>query len=291
MPHLPPPAFDSIDVRRYYDRHTRGFLAFGEGGRLGAIRRAVWAPGVSSSDGAFHFVDDLVADAIVSRPDRPAAPHVVDLGCGVGGSLLRLTTRVSRARGTGVTLSRLQARLAAQRFDEAGAGARVTCLIANFEALPIAAASADAVCAIESFAHAQDPARFFVEAARALRPGGLLAVCDDFLRPSRERAAERWVDLLRRSWRLNTLITTDAAIGAAARAGLSHRSTTTLTPWLNVDRLRDRVLAVLAHALGWLPSASDRFGHLVGGNALRRCLAGGWIGYDLLLFERGPERP
>jgi len=38
--------FDIADVRHYYDRHTRSFIRFGQGGRAGAIHRAVWRPGV-----------------------------------------------------------------------------------------------------------------------------------------------------------------------------------------------------------------------------------------------------
>ena len=62
--------FDAAQVRRYYDRHTSAFVAFGQG--TGAIHRAVWAPGVGSRTAAFHYVDDEIA-SLASTLDRPMA--------------------------------------------------------------------------------------------------------------------------------------------------------------------------------------------------------------------------
>ena len=46
--------FDHARIRRYYDRHTSGFIALGTGGTEGVIHRAVWGPSVSTSAEAFH---------------------------------------------------------------------------------------------------------------------------------------------------------------------------------------------------------------------------------------------
>ena len=45
----------------------------------------------------------------------------------------------------------------------------------------------DLAFAIESFVHSPDGPRFFRSAARALRPGGKLIICDDFLSSPRPR--------------------------------------------------------------------------------------------------------
>ena len=119
-------------------------------------------------------------------------------------------------RGTGITLSPVQARMARQRIAAAGVADRVVCLEGDYGDLPDAVALADAVYAIESFAHAPAPARFFAEAARLLRPGGLLAVCDDFARPSPEPAAQRAIARFRRGWRINTLLDRTALRSLAA---------------------------------------------------------------------------
>ena len=68
------PAFETADIRRYYDRHTRSFVRFGQGGRDGAIHRAVWGPGVTTRSAAFHYVDDRIAELTLSLP--PSSGHV-----------------------------------------------------------------------------------------------------------------------------------------------------------------------------------------------------------------------
>ena len=56
------PPFTTAEIRRYYDRHTRAFVRFGQGGRDSAIHRAVWGQGVTTRAEAFHYVDDHIAD-------------------------------------------------------------------------------------------------------------------------------------------------------------------------------------------------------------------------------------
>ncbi len=286
------PEFDAADVRRYYDRNTGGFVAHGEGGAAGALHRAVWGPGVADADAAFHYVEDRLVDRLRDRPAGQPPAHVVDLGCGVGGSLCHLASRLP-IRGTGLTLSPVQVRHAERRIRAAGLADRVRCLEADYCEPPAEIPPADLAYAIESMVHGPDPARFFAACARIVRPGGLLAVCDDFLRPADDAAARRTVERFRRGWHLNTLLHRHELSALATRAGFEHLSTDDLTPYLRLGRGRDRVAALFIAACGWLPLDRTRFGHLVGGTALQTCLAKGWIGYDLALFRRtaGPAGP
>jgi tocopherol O-methyltransferase len=290
------PSFDHARIQRYYDRHTSGFIALGTGGHEGVIHRAVWAPGVSNSTQAFHYVDDRIAEAITALQPALAvgagrqmvvpALHVVDLGCGIGASLCHVARRLD-ARGTGVTLSPLQARLATERIAAEGLGDRVVCVEASFDALPSSIPAADAAYAIESFAHAPHPAAFFAEAARIVRPGGLLLLCDDVRRPGGGAAAQRTIGRFTRGWHLNTLLTSNEVVGLAARAGFDHQDTRDLSPYLVPLSVRDRVLDAL---LGWLPLGATPLGPVLGGAALQKCLARGWSAYELLTFRRRGAR-
>jgi len=281
------PEFDAADVRRYYDRHTDNFVAYGRGGAVGALHRAVWGPGAEDADAAFRYVENQILEHLRTLPREAESPHVVDLGCGVGASLCYLAERLP-IRGTGITLSPVQVRHAERRIQEAGLSDRVTCVEGDYCALPADIPPADLAYAIESFVHAPDPVRFFAECARLIRPDGLLVLCDDFRRPVIGPAAARVVERFRQGWHLNTLIHPEDLRTLADAAGFDHISTLDLTPYLHIGRPRDRLVATFIALFGWLPLDGTRFGHLVGGSALQTCLARGWIGYDLALFRRLP---
>jgi cyclopropane fatty-acyl-phospholipid synthase-like methyltransferase len=175
--------FDTAQVRRYYDRHTAAFIALGQGGTFGAIHRAVWGPGVATRQQAFRYVEDHIVELLRLLPPSFGASHVVDLGCGVGGSLCYLAERLPIS-GTGITLSDVQQRLATARIRQAGCSHRVRCSVGDFCALPAEMAQADLAFAIESFVHGPAPDRFFAQCGALVRPGGLLLICDDFRRPA-----------------------------------------------------------------------------------------------------------
>ncbi|MEM9452872.1 MAG: class I SAM-dependent methyltransferase [Myxococcota bacterium] len=295
-------SFDPAQVRRYYDRHTARFVALGQGGNLGAIHRAVWGPGARDRAAAFRWVEDRLAEHVHRlgepgpqpdakpnvKPDaKPeSAPwHVLDLGCGIGASLSYLAERLP-IRGTGITLSPVQARLAAQRIDQAGLGDRVRCIEGDYCELPDDLGPVDLAYAIESFLHGPDPRRFFAQCARVVRPGGVLVLCDDFRRSTAEPAAARSIDRFVRGWHVGTLLDRQQVRAIAQQAGFEHESTTDLTPYLELGRPRDHAIAVMVALVGWLPPVARRYDDLIGGSALQRCLTRGWVGYDLACFRR-----
>jgi SAM-dependent methyltransferase len=276
--------FDVADVRRYYERHTRAFIRFGQGGRAGAIHRAVWGPGVETPEQAFHYVDDQIA-ALVPRLPASPTPHLVDLGCGVGTSLCYLAARLP-IRGTGITLSPLQARLAAQRIRDAQLAGQLTCIEGDYCALPPHIERADLAFAIESFVHGPAPGAMLAAWARLIRPGGMLVMCDDFKRRTDSAAAMRAIDRFRRGWHINTLLSRDELQACARAAGFEHESSVDLSPWLEIRRARDRIINRLCAMAELLGLGGRRLDFLLGGRALQECLAHGWIGYDFTVFRR-----
>ena len=285
-----PPRFDAAEVRGYYDRHTPAFVTYGRGGDVGAIHRAVWGPGTTTRQEAFRYVEDRIANEIgrlSAGLEVSSVPHVVDLGCGVGASLCYLASRLP-IHGTGITLSPVQARLAAERVREAGLSNRVSCTEGDYCDLPTEIEPADLAYAIESFVHGPAPARFFAECARLVRPGGLLIICDDTRRPAADRdpAAAETIERFCQGWHVNTLIERETLQALARHAGFEHETTADLTTHLEIGRPRDRAIDLLVALFGWLPLGAARVDYLKGGSALQECLRKGWIGYDLALFRR-----
>ncbi len=275
---------DAEQVRGFYDRHTSAFVSFGQRGSDGAIHRAVWGPGTSSRRQAFRYVEDRIAELVRQLPPSFEASHVVDLGCGVGASLCYLAGRLP-VSGTGVTLSPVQAGFAQRRIGDAGLSSRIRCVEGDYCDLPDDIGPADLAYAIESFVHGPNPARFFAQCRRLVRPGGLLVICDDFRRSAGDAAAGT-IEQFRRGWHVNTLIDRDDVRALARAAGFEHESTVDLSPYLEIRRLRDRAGQVMLRLFGSLPLVATRFDYLSGGSALQTCLERGWIGYDLARFRR-----
>jgi cyclopropane fatty-acyl-phospholipid synthase-like methyltransferase len=271
-------------VRRYYDNNAAAFERLGQGGA--SIHRAVWGPGVTSRVAAFHHVDELILDTL---PPDIVKPTIVDLGCGLGASLLYLAGQIDMT-GEGITLSPLQAARAAQIIAEAGADKRVRCREGNYLSLPDdLAGRADLTFSIEAFLHSPDADRYFHEAARTLRPGGRLVICDDFLTsadpPASPRGA-RWLAEFRDGWHAESLLTVDQVRELAARHGLTLIRELDLTTHLELRRPRDRWISALV-TLGRIVRPSGYYWRsLVGGNALQLALIHGLLSHRFLVLRR-----
>ncbi len=282
----------SNEIIRYYDSNTTRFLKYGHGGESKAIHRAVWAKGVETRQQAMNYVNARIAASLGS-----AAPEkVLDIGCGVGGSMLYLADHTSDGtspvRLDGVTISPRQAEIGQQLIERAGCAERCSLTAGDFTDPHLSAQLSppyDAAYAIESFLHMPDAELFFAQSARLLRSGGRLFVCDDFLAsqpgagdPGRTRILARF----KRGWQVQSLYSADQTRRLAEKHGFVLRNTDDLTPYLELNRPRDIGIRILVKLLGWLPVDSPFWNNLLGGDALQRLLLGGDIKYLLLRFEK-----
>lgn len=262
------------DVARYYDVNTRDFLARGQGGALGAIHRAVWGEGVVNRAEAFGYVHALLRQEIAHLGAR----RVLDLGCGTGSSLLAVLEG-SDVVGFGVTNSPTHAHLARERLKE-----RATIAERDFCSEPLPR-DVDLAYGIESFVHASEPAAFFANVARSLRPSGRLVLCDDFLAAASDRDHPS-VRAFRAGWHADSLLEPERADAIAADCGLELVGDRDFTPFLELDRPRDRVLGAVV-ALGRpLFREHPRWMSLSGGHALRQCLKRGLVQYRYRVWEK-----
>lgn len=274
------------EVSTYYDRNTRRFLTFGVGGRAQAIRRAVWAPGVESREEALQYANGR----ILGELRQLGAETVVDLGCGVGGSIRYLGER-HPASYEGVTLSPVQAEMA--KSVTSGLRSRIHLRSFTDAAFwndvpdPI-----DAAFSIEASVHVRDLTPALREAAGKIRHGGRLVVVDDFLReaPPGSAREERWIREFKEGWHAPGLRRVSQLQKAAEDHGFALLENDDLTPYLELDRPRDLAARLFVSLLRWWPWKGAWFSNLYGGNALQLSLKARLFNYRYLVFERDPPK-
>lgn len=264
---------ESSDVKHYYDTTTTWFLQFGATRPTGAIHRSLQLTDVPSAQPT-DTVHTLIQQAIARY--MPHARDALDLGCGVGASLARmavLSPTLTMLRG--VTISHQQA-VIAQTMQR-------PVLQASYHALPFPAASFDVMWAIEAVLHSHTPWQFYAEAARCLRPGGILCVCDDVL--TEAASAHPWVPAFREGWRAHALLTIAQHTSLAGMAGLQRCELRDLTPGLTLHLLPEALASVIATTYEqW--AKHPLMTSMVGSMALQHALHSGDVRYTWMVLKK-----
>ncbi|MFD0442147.1 SAM-dependent methyltransferase [Streptomyces indonesiensis] len=120
------------------------------------------------------------------RHDDRAVGHrrgsrVLDIGCGFGGPAIRLAQKTG-AEVVGISVSRKQVEKANELAEAAGVSGKVTFQYGDAMDLVFDDGSFDAIWMLESVMQMPDRAAALAEAARVLRPGGRLALTDNYER-------------------------------------------------------------------------------------------------------------
>lgn len=159
---------DKEKVRQHYDRMSPYYRSlWGE-----HIHHGYWIRGDESKETAQRqLIEHLVQAAGIT----PGA-KILDVGCGFGASSIYLAQK-HQAEATGITISTVQVEMASKAAAEAGVNARF--LLMDAEAMTFER-QFDVVWSVESISHYQDIPKFFLAAAKLLKPGGTLAITDWF---------------------------------------------------------------------------------------------------------------
>ena len=270
------------DIARYYDANTGKFLRFGGSGDVAAIHRAIWAPGVTSRQQAFQFINDLAVAAVQPLTARfTETLRILDLGCGVGGTPTWLHQKTG-AQVLGITSSESQVSRARARAGMLGVGDQVTFEKHSFESLAVPGLF-HAACAIESFVHCRNPEQFLVTVREKLVPGGRLLLCDDFAHPSPPLRARGWIRRFKLGWKVNHLLSRDDFVALAAGQGFRLLESTDLSAFV---RHFPWPMLLLLSQLTRIPLPWAYWQNLAGGTALQVCLKRSYTQYHALLLER-----
>lgn len=118
---------------------------------------------------------EALETALLQALPKGRLGRLLDIGCGTGGLLEKLSPRIEE--GLGVDASRDMLALARSRLTESGL-THIAVRQADMYRLPLPDAAFDAVTLHMVLHYAEDPAAALAEAARVLRPGGRLLILD-----------------------------------------------------------------------------------------------------------------
>ncbi len=161
------PSAGVSEIRDHYDR-------------ISVFYRALWGDHIHHG----YFEDResperaqlKLIERLAEMAGIPAGASVLDVGCGVGGSARWLAKELD-CTVLGITLSPVQARMAAEAAAREGLGDRARFAVKDAHRLDFPAGSFDVVWVIECSEHLQDKEAFIQACQRVLKPGGTLALC------------------------------------------------------------------------------------------------------------------
>ena len=151
--------------------------------RHGAATRSVhlgyWRDG---DDGDFAGAQARLDRLVIELADMRNGQAVLDVACGFGGTLAAINDTHHAMRLAGVNIDERQLEIC--RGITARAGNQLTWHLADAVRLPFTGAAFDRVFCIEALFHFASRRRFFAEAVRVLKPGGVLAGTDILISPA-----------------------------------------------------------------------------------------------------------
>jgi SAM-dependent methyltransferase len=277
----------NIEVETYYDRNTSRFLKYDPHYETYGIHREVWGNEVTTPQDAFNFVNSLILNIIKKHKLK----SILDLGCGVGGSLFYLAQAYSKPCYYGITISSAQVEISKEISKKLNLEKKCVILKGDFQKLPKTLPVIDLAFSIEAFVHATDSDAFFSEISANMTKNGFLIICDDFISEtaassSTNLSEKKLIELFRKGWVLSSLTSVSQIQPIASKYGYELMENIDLTQNLRLRRKRDILISIYVMWLKPFMRFSSYIKALVGGDALQKCLMKEIVSYRFLVFKK-----
>ncbi|MBL0056937.1 MAG: methyltransferase domain-containing protein [Chitinophagaceae bacterium] len=216
--------FSNEDIERYYKLSETQYRWGWQLYKSRSLHYGLWDASTRNLHEALMNTNRRMAElAGITSQD-----HVLDAGCGIGGSSLWLGKNTG-CRATGITLSARQVELATALSHKDGLTDRVHFEQKDYTATGFPDESFDVVWAVESVCHTQDKNDFVKEAWRVLKPGGRLIMADFFQQPGLTGADAQLMLDWAHGWTCDHFIELDRFNGFLLQAGFKVETEQDLT--------------------------------------------------------------
>lgn len=194
--------FTNSDIAKHYERCEVHYQYWWNLGQSRSMHYGYWDETTNNFHDALMNINKVMAAKVMISPED----HVLDAGCGVGGSSLWLAKNIN-CRVTGITLSEKQKKQAEEYAEKQGLSHKADFFLEDYTNTSFPAGSFDVVWAIESVCHAEDKMNFLKEAYRLLKPGGRLIVADFFNKEGLKGSDKEFMDKMAYGWAIKSFAT------------------------------------------------------------------------------------
>lgn len=195
------------------------------------------------------FADTLLRmnEVLMQAASITSTDHVLDAGCGIGGSCIYLTEKTG-CSCIGITLSEQQHAEAVALAEKKELNNQLKFELRNFMHTGFPAESFTVVWGLESICYADDKEAFVREAYRLLKPGGRLVIADGMVtdfKNNEHPIIKNWL----KGWQVNYLESPERFQQFFSAAGFKHVQYTDITK--NTRSSSRRLLGLYYGATIW----------------------------------------
>lgn len=205
------------------------------------VHLGYWPPGASYD---WLKAQDAMTHLHLNALELRNGQTIVDIGCGLGGSLRLADARVDEATLIGVNIDRRQLEICqSQQPDSANTFEWIE---ADAGMVPLPSECADGLLSLEAMFHFPSRRAFLAEAARIMRPGALM-ICSDILFDAPQSACSReWLTVVSEGFApwpepvIDRNVVLDAAVHVGLKVtGVREISTSVAPSWKCIGNPRD----------------------------------------------------
>jgi cyclopropane fatty-acyl-phospholipid synthase-like methyltransferase len=166
------------DVIRYYEHFWSKSEVWWETDTTLAIHYGYYDKGIHSHTEAVLRMNDVSWELLKLNTQNPL--HILDAGCGVGGTSIHLAQKYKNITFTGITIVPTHVAMAEKFSKKRNVSENTRFLLQNYCHTSFQDNSFDGVIALESANYAHANEEFIKEVYRVLKPGGRVSILDGF---------------------------------------------------------------------------------------------------------------